>query len=175
MDGEYTGRLKKRAEANDTDAMRNLGVCYRDGIHGLPRDPEKAMEIWLRAGKLGCPAAYVNIGCVFQEGDGVEKDMKKATKYWELAAMGGDAFARHNLGLIEENEQGSTNRAVKHWMIAAGAGFDESLKSIRKCFMAGLATKDDSERALRAHKEAKDEMKSDQREAFAAFRRKHEQ
>ena len=31
------------------------------------------------------------------------------------------------------------------------------------------ATKDDFEKALRAHKEASDEMKSDQREAAAAF------
>ena len=57
------------------------------------------------------------------------------------------------------------NRAVKHWMISAGAGHDNSLKNIRACFMNGHATKDDFEKALRAHKEANDEMKSDQREA----------
>ena len=43
----------------------------------------------------------------------------------------------------------------------------QSLKEIRKCFVNGVATKDDFEKALRAHKEAKDEMKSDQREAAA--------
>jgi hypothetical protein len=35
--------------------------------------------------------------------------------------------------------------------------------------MNGHATKDDFEKALRAHKEANDEMKSDQRDAAAAF------
>jgi hypothetical protein len=35
--------------------------------------------------------------------------------------------------------------------------------------MAGHATKDDFEKALRAHKDSKDEMKSEQREAAAAF------
>ena len=53
-------------------------------------------------------------------------------------------------------------------MIAAGAGYDTSLKTIRECFMHGHATKDDFEKALRAHKEAEDEMKSDQSYKAAA-------
>ena len=55
-------------------------------------------------------------------------------------------------------------------MISAAAGHDNSLKVIRECFLDGRATKDDSEKALRAHKEAKDEMKSDQREEAARSR-----
>mgnify|MGYP000184238260 CR=1 FL=1 len=58
---------------------------------------------------------------------------------------------------------------MKHWMIAAGVGVDKSLKEIQKGFMNGHVTKDEFEKALRAHKESKDEMKSDQREAAAAF------
>ena len=103
----------------------------------------------------------------YDSGDGVERDTKKAQHYWELAAMGGDPAARFNLGIIEENT-GNMDRAVKHWMISAGAGHDKSLNAIRKCFLSGHATKDDFEKALRAHKGAKDEMQSDQREAAAA-------
>ena len=62
------------------------------------------------------------------------------------------------------------DRAVKHYMIVAGAGCDDSLKGIRQLYLEGRATKDDFEKALRSHKEAKDEMKSDQREAAAAAR-----
>ena len=90
--------------------------------------------------------------------------MKKAKFYGELAAMRGHASARYNLG-NEEYNAGNMDRAVKHWMISAGAGHDKSLQNIRKCYTNGHATKDDFERALRAHKEAKDEMKSDQRDA----------
>ena len=61
------------------------------------------------------------------------------------------------------------DRAVKHWMIGAGAGFDDSLLEIRECFLQGHATKDGFERALRAYMNAKDEMKSEQREAAAAY------
>ena len=55
---------------------------------------------------------------------------------------------------------------MKHWMISAGAGAaDDSLKAIRECFVNGYATKDEFQKALRAHKDAKDAMKIDQREA----------
>ena len=57
---------------------------------------------------------------------------------------------------------------MKHWMISAAAGFGDSLKEIREGFLNGHATKDDFEKALRAHKVANDEMRSEQREAAAA-------
>ena len=47
----------------------------------------------------------------------------------------------------------------------------DSLEEIRNGYMNGYVTKDDFEKALRAHKEAKDEMKSDQREEAAAYLR----
>jgi TPR repeat protein len=97
----------------------------------------------------------------------VERDTKEAKHYWEFAAMEGCVAARYNLGL-EESRAGNNDRAAKHWMMAAGAGDDDSLKGIRQCFMKGHATKDDFEKALRAYKEASDEMKSDQRDKAAA-------
>ena len=77
--------------------------------------------------------------------------------------------ARHNLGVMEWNNTGNRKRALKHWMISAGAGHDNSLEGIRNCFMIGVASKDDFEGALRAHKEASDEMKSVHRDAAAAI------
>ena len=61
-------------------------------------------------------------------------------------------------------------RAVKHYMIAAGAGNDVSLENIRQLYMltslgSEFVSKEDFEKAARAHKEASDEMKSEQREA----------
>ena len=166
-DEEYNERIKKRVDDHDPIAIHQLGCLYRDG-NGLTQDYDKALELLLQAGELGCTPAYYSVGNAYYNGISVERDMKKATYYYELAAMGGDAISRHNLGVFEYNA-GNKNRAVKHFMIGAGAGFDNSLREIRKCFMAGYATKDDFERALRANKEAKDEMKSDQREAAAAF------
>lgn len=43
----------------------------------------------------------------------MEVDKKKARYYYELAAIGGDANARHNLGCIEGADY---DRALKHFM-----------------------------------------------------------
>ena len=42
--------------------------------------------------------------------------MKKAKHYLELAAIGGSADARHNLGIIEGRAY-HYDRALKHYMI----------------------------------------------------------
>ena len=160
--------MKKRADAGDADAFLLLGNLYDDGDVGFPQDRNKAMQLFLRAGKLGSASAYNKIGIAYINERGVERDMKKAKYYYELAAMGGNVMARGNLGGLEYHA-GNMSRAMKHWMISAGAGDDVSLKKIRDCFLEGHATKDDFENALRAHKESADEMKSEQREAAAAI------
>ena len=166
-DGEFIERIKKRVEAGDAEAIYILGWHYRDGLSGLQQDRKKAFQFFIRAGELGDKNAHLSIAVAYENGQGVERDIKKAKHYWELAAMGGDVFARHKLGIKEEN-RGNLNKAMKHYMIAAVAGYDSSLKKIREGYMNGHATKVDFERALRAHKIAKDERKSDQREAAAA-------
>ena len=168
---EYIKRIKKRVGADDSEATYNLGCYYSRGELGLQQDRKKAFALWLRAGELGHAAAYYNIGTDYYNGEeGAERDVKKAKYYHELAAMGGYVNARYNLGCMEE-EAGNMSRAVKHWMIAAGAGDDDSLSNIRGCFMSGHASKDDFEKALRAHKESNDEMRSNQREAAAPANR----
>ena len=162
--GEQLERINKRIEAGDARSMYELGCNYHFGENGFPQDPEKAMELWLRAAELGCPKSQNKIGYAYWKGEGVGIDLKKANHHLELAAIGGDVPARHNLGGMEM-DSGNMKRAMKHWMISAGDGHDNSLEGIRNCFMIEIASKDDFEKALRAHKEAKDEVKSDQREA----------
>ena len=94
--------------------------------------------------------------------------MTKAKHYWELSAMMGDELARHFLGFLEENE-GNMVRALKHYLIAVGCGHDLSLKKIREFYVNGHATKDDYAKALRAHQEYIDSIKSPQRDEAAAF------
>ena len=150
---EDTKRIEKMAEADNACAIYQLGMYYSMGDHGMPQDWSKANEFWLKAGKLGHATAYNNLGYSYMHGKGVDVDNKKANHYLELAAMGGHANARHNLGCMEL-DAGNMDRAVKHYMISAGAGHDNSLEAVRRGFMNGHVTKDDFEKALRAHKEA---------------------
>jgi len=95
-------------------------------------------------------------------GRGVEVDKKKAIYFWELAAMGGNAKARYNLG-IKEMGEGNMERALKHWMIAIRSGDNESLNRIQKLYPDGHVTKDDYMKALQS------EIKSKQRDEAAAY------
>ena len=142
--------------------------CHSEGACGLSQDYDKAMELWQRAGELGCAGAYYNIGNAYYQGRDVERDEKKATHYYELASMGGIAEARFNLGNAEWRA-GNLERALKYYTISAGDGDNDSVKSIQHLYMDGDATKEDYARALRAYQTYLDEIKSDQRDKAAAF------
>ena len=175
--GEKTlKRLEKRLEKNDARAHHELAVAYSHGaelnyfgmrMYDLPQNHAKALELWQRAGELGCAYAYHNIGCKYMIGEGVERDVKTGEHYWKLAAMGGDDIARNNLGILEKKD-GNVDRAVKHFMISAGIGYSDSLKQIQQLYTEGNATKDDYTKALRAHQTYLDEIRSDQRDQAAA-------
>jgi len=168
---EFVERLDNLIERkNDglAGAFYNLGVFYDQGLYGLPQDTMKAIELWNRAGELGNMTAYDNLNITYQHGRGVAIDKKKAQHYMELAAMGGNAEARHNLGLYEMIAT-NWDRALKHFMIANQGGGDKSLEAIKKLYMHGHATKDDYAEALRARQAYLDDIRSDQRDKAAAF------
>ena len=177
---EEIERLEKRIELNDAYAIYQLGIYYAGGKYELPRDVAKALELWHRAGELGCSDAYYNIAHSYN-GNGMERNMKKAQHYWELAAIGGSIEARNNLGVREgqatymnlgamEAQLGNFEKAVKHFMIATKDGDTKSLKNIKAFYsQLGLATKDDYAKALQSYKAYVDEIKTDQRDEAAAY------
>ena len=154
---------------NDALGIYNLGCTYSDGEESLPQDHAKALELWHRAAKLGCTESYYNIADAYENGDGVERDEKKAKYYYELAAMEGDSYARFNLGCIEL-QAGNMNRSFKHWMISASCGVSTSLENIKLLYERGFATKDDYANALRSYQAHLHEIRSDQRDEAAAFK-----
>jgi len=161
-------RIKKRVDSgNDAMAMHNLGVYYWDGANGFPQDYTKALELFHRARELDYVNAYNNIGNAYETGNGVEVDMKKSQHYYELAAIGGDAMARYNLGVMENNVN-NLDRALKHHMIAVRGGYTKSLKKIKRFYSEGHASKEDYTTSLRSYQEYLDEIKSPQRDTVAA-------
>jgi hypothetical protein len=76
-------------------------------------------------------------------------------------------MARHNLGYYE-GRNGRVERAVKHFIVAANLGYDDSLQVLRMFYVKGDVDKEDFAAALRAHQAAVDATKSPQREVAAA-------
>ena len=170
---ENLKRLEKRMELNDARAIYNLGCYHSEGCNGFAQNRAKALELWHRAGELGCAESLNNIGYAYKSGEGVERDDKKAIYYWESAAMGGCIEARHNLGSVEDCA-GNRDRALKHYMIAIREdGYSDSLKNIKRMYMEGHASKEVYTNALRSYQTYLVEIKSDQRDKAAAFNDGH--
>ena len=68
-------------------------------------------------------------------------------------------------------KKGRVDKSVKHLIIAATLGHDQSLKHLKECYKYGVISKDDFAAALRAHQAADDATKSPQRKAAAKFER----
>lgn len=129
-------RIMKRVENEDVVAIHQLAYFYSLGQPGLQRDMEKALDLYRKAGKLGYCYSHSAIADLYLEVNGVPQDRKKALFYYQQAALGGHEVARHNLGLDDSagaiSVKPNMKRAVKHWMISASSGLDESVTTIRE-------------------------------------------
>jgi len=164
---EIIEMMKKRMEKDDPIAIYNLGCDYFHGTNGYPQDLTKALELFHRAGELGHAMAYSIIGYAYHCGRGVKRDSKKASYYYELAAMAGNVTARYNLG-ANEDVAGNMDRAIKHYMIAARGGLSLSTKRIKELYTDGTVTKECYTKALKVYQEYLEEIKSKQRDEAAA-------
>jgi TPR repeat protein len=93
--------------------------------------------------------------------------------YYEKAAIRGHPTARFSLG-THEGKNGRGDRAVKHMVIAAKLGCEESMRMLWVAFKDDVSpdefiTKENLEATLRAHQAAVDAMKSPKREEAAVF------
>ena len=166
---EYSKLFMKRTEANDP-----VAICYVGKVKYHEGDYKSAFEYFTRSAALGDAEAHFQLWKYYYEGKGVEKDEKKQLYHLKEAAIGGHPDARHNLG-CHEGRNGRMDRAVKHFVIAAKLGFDDSLDTLKEAYKAGHASKEDFATALSGYQAANEATKSPQREEayefLAAFER----
>jgi tetratricopeptide (TPR) repeat protein len=160
---ESRSRLLERVKANDPAAMREWGRRhYNEG------DYDSAFDYYTKASELGDIDAHCLLGHMYWMGEGVEKDEKKVVYFLEKAAIGGHAYARNVLAAMELND-GRTERAVKHLIIAAKLGCETSMKDLWWYFKDGNINKEDLDATLRAHQAAVDATKSSERTFAEVF------
>eukprot|EP00956_Cyclotella_meneghiniana_P031631 scaffold83626_cov28-Cyclotella_meneghiniana.AAC.2 len=162
-------RLAERIEKyTDPHAMLSMAMFPREGQNGLLVDQSKAFELLQRACELGSAGAHCNLGIMYRNGEGVERNTKKAVHHWQIAAMTGSMFARHNLGIVEAGN-GNIQRSLKHFMIAARCGYQESLDNVKQGFRDGFVTKEEFEKTLRDYQAVYEETRSEQRDRAAVI------
>ncbi len=120
------------AEQGESLAMRNLGVCYRDGI-GVQKDMAQA-SLWLtKAAEAGEATAQVWLALEYKTGTNVPKDMQKTLFWLTKAAEQGNAEAQYFLGAVYTGNDGvakNEKETLKWWTLAANQGHVEAMAAL---------------------------------------------
>ncbi|EGO62369.1 tetratricopeptide repeat protein [Acetonema longum] len=78
-----------------------------------------------QAADKGDAAAQYKLGIAYEEGNGVEKDLAEAIKWWKLSAEQGDSDAQHMMGNVYMFGYGAEKNfpeGLKWWKKAADQG-----------------------------------------------------
>ena len=160
---EAEANIMKRVEANDPAAIREMGVdcCKKEKF-------DTAFQYLTKAAELGDIAAHYQLSLMHINGEVDEKDEKKRVYHLEEASIGGHLNARYELAMVEVGiGMERMDRAIKHWMIGANLGDEQSVTALKRSYQTGFVIKEDFAAALRAYQTAVDGMKSPDREVAA--------
>jgi len=146
--------LKKGSSLGSDLSMNLLGWCYTEG-KGVPRDFEKAAELFSAAVKLGNGEAAVGLaGCSTKK-----NDYQKTLELLKQAASQGITDAMVNLGLAFEFGDGveiDINKAIEYYNQASEKGNNRA-----KIQLARLQMKHDPQEAVKLYKSGADHGDSD--------------
>ena len=93
---------QKAAEKNLSLAFLMLGKVYQYEHYAdmTSQNLPKAAKYYYKAGKMGNPMGWYQLGCMYYNGQGVQKNIEKAVEYWKQSANMGHAKSQHDVGLI---------------------------------------------------------------------------
>jgi hypothetical protein len=125
-------RAALAASPNDPRVAFQLAVSLHRG--GMLTE---AYELYRRAAEAGHALGMTRLGNMYENGDGVPKDMAEAVRWYRKAAVAGDTVAMAYLGLLYEEGRGvpkSKAEAKRWYRKAAALGYEPA-----KDALAGLA------------------------------------
>jgi len=76
-------------------------TAYEHG-EGVPKDPQKAIDLYCVAARAGNADAQYNLGWMYANGRGVTRDDAVAASFFALSAEQGNAYARRMLDQVGE-------------------------------------------------------------------------
>ena len=168
---EYVRKLQARCLQKDQNALSIMGDVYRTGEHETLRDELKTLDCWIQAVELGDAVACVQIGVIYDRGDGVAVNKERLALFQRAGALRGDICAHNYIGLHEYRDLGNHEIGIRHWKIAAEAGMQISLTKLRNIYNADgklpgkeFITKEYLDFAYRACHGAQLEVKSEERD-----------
>jgi len=150
--------IKEFADKGCSQALLLLSRMTNWGLNGGIAN-WKAMLLLRRAADGGYDQAQRELGLMYEDGTGVEKDIAKAAQLYSAAAAQGDVFSLKYLAVLALN--GSFQGISKHDAVtllekAEKAGLPESRLILAQLYRNGIAVKKDEHRAYFWYKKAAD-------------------
>ena len=142
---------------NDPRALKNLGICYLDGI-GVPASAEKAIKCFEKSASLGLSTAQENLARCCENGL-VEINMKRSNDLHTQAADAGDTRAKYSLGQCFRFGRGVSSdfeKARELLKKAADAGDPDAMLAFGEMLEEKAERSRDLESALRFYRLAKE-------------------
>ena len=168
-DDEYVRHLEVRMLQNDPIAIFSMGnaLLYED--LGMSKNELKAIDCFIRAAELGSAEACCALAECFEAGTTLSDDGESSAFFFKAGAIRGDISSRSLFGL-HEYRIGNHEEGIRHWKIAAEAGFQPALDILKKIFLADgqepgkeFITKEYLDKAFRICHEAQKEVESEER------------
>jgi hypothetical protein len=120
--------IELEQKANEGIAKAQYWLGYRNKTKGYYN---MAFRWYLKAAKQGNAYAQNDIGVLFKNGFGVEKDYAQAMLWYLKASEQGNDAAQGNIGALYFNGQGvpQDKETAKEWFLKAASQGDESAKN----------------------------------------------
>ena len=150
---------EKAAKAGESWAQIKLGLFYDEGTHGCEVDHQTSFMWFKRSVDAGNPTAYCFVGLCYQDGEGVEKNIQEAIKYYNLAAENGDTDAMEKLGGIYFAGEGvpkDEEKSATWYKKAADSGSGFACSMLATFYRGGIGVARNLARADQYDKKAKE-------------------
>lgn len=128
---------------------------FDDGLAAFNnQDYKTAFQLFKSSAQQGNAHAQVNLGLMYDDGQGVLQNYAEAVKWYRLAAQQGESVAQHSLALSYGLGRGVPKDFVKAhlWFNIAAISGDVNSRKFRE----GIATKMTPKQLATAQKMAKD-------------------
>ena len=163
--------LKKLMKKNNPKAFVIMATRYEEGNSVIQSDT-KSLEMRIRAAELGSAQAIGLIGKFYEVGRVVEQNMSKVFEFLEVSAKKRSVLAHHLLALYEEDI--NIQKSIKHYKVAACAGYRPAMDGLMNLYRYKLLSKEDLAQTLRAFQVSNDLTKSKERDYARALNRQVE-
>ena len=127
----------RSADLGYPQAQATIGALYLRGLPGLlERNAEKGIELLSKAVRAKSLTARFNLGMAYYNGDGVEKNILKASQWLKLAVQQNFSEAQYSLGLLllegGEGISKNTVEGLKYLKLAASQNHLPANEYLRK-------------------------------------------